>query len=103
MDSPTLLEFVDSGHDLLVAVDSLVSDELRGLIADLGVDVEPKGTSALDHVEYVQSAGTVDHSLIASSEYGAIDGLFKTKPPEVRCVLLSACCLMQRLMLLPTY
>ena len=34
MDSESILEFIDSGHDLLIAIDSQVSEELRGLIGD---------------------------------------------------------------------
>lgn len=45
MDSESLLEFVDQGGDLLLAVDAKASDELRGLVADLGVDLE-KGHQA---------------------------------------------------------
>ncbi|KAK9794636.1 hypothetical protein WJX73_004381 [Symbiochloris irregularis] len=86
VDSELILEFIDSGHDLLIAVDSHVSDELRGLIGDLGVDVEPKGSAVRDHVGYVQSGGEVDHTVIASGEYGAIDGLFSSGPPEASTV-----------------
>ena len=84
VDSESILEFIDSGRDVLLAVDSQVSEELRGLISDLGVDVEPKGTAAIDHIDSVQSSSAVDHTLIASREYGGVDGLFGTKPPEVR-------------------
>ena len=83
IDSESLLEFIDDGHDVLLAVDAQVSEELRGLVADLGVDLEPKGTAAIDHLDFVQSSSSVDHTVIASSEYGAVDGLFGTKPPEV--------------------
>lgn len=77
---------MDSGHDVIIAVDSQVSEELRGVVADLGVDIEPRGTAAVDHINIVQSAdAAVDHTLLASNEYGAIDGLFKTQPPEVFC------------------
>ena len=83
IDSESILDFIDAGRDVLVAVDSQVSEELRGLISDLGVDVEPKGTAAIDHIDYVTSGSSADHTLIASREYGAVDGLFGTKPPKV--------------------
>lgn len=44
-----MLDFVDAGHDLLLAVDSDASDELRELAADLGVDFDHKGSVITDH------------------------------------------------------
>lgn len=35
-----IAEFVDSGRDVLLAVDSGVSEELRELAQELGVDVD---------------------------------------------------------------
>ena len=40
IDAAQLVEFVDSGRDLLLAVDSGVSEELRALAEQLGVDVD---------------------------------------------------------------
>ena len=40
VDVEQLVEFVDAGHDLLLAVDSGVSEELRALADQLGVDVD---------------------------------------------------------------
>ena len=44
-----MLEFVDAGHDLLLATDSDASDEIRELAADLGVDFDSKGSVVIDH------------------------------------------------------
>ena len=44
-----MLDFVDAGHDLLLAVDSNASDELRELATDLGVDFDTKGSVVTDH------------------------------------------------------
>ncbi len=60
-----MLEFVDSGRDLLLAVDSNVSEELRDLSAGVGVDLEPKGRSVIDHFSYALQTSAVDHSVIA--------------------------------------
>lgn len=40
MDSAQVVDFVDGGRDLLLAVDSGVSEELRELAQELGVDVD---------------------------------------------------------------
>lgn len=41
-DVAQVVEFVDEGHDLLLAVDSQVSEELRELAQELGVDIDVK-------------------------------------------------------------
>lgn len=82
VDADSILEFVDDGRDVLIAIDSRASEELRGLISDFGVDVEPKGTAVVDHIQYVQSSDVVDHTVVGSKEFGAIEGLFGSKPPE---------------------
>lgn len=48
-DATGLLDFVDAGHDLLLAVDPDASDELRELAADLGVDFDAKASVMTDH------------------------------------------------------
>lgn len=40
VDVEQLVAFVDAGHDLLLAVDSSVSEEMRALADQLGVDVD---------------------------------------------------------------
>ena len=82
MDAESLLEFVDQGGDLLLAVDARASDELRGLVADLGVDLE-KGHQATDLQSSVELRGDRDRTLVASSSYGAAGALFGGRAPEV--------------------
>ncbi len=40
VDVAQVVEFVDAGHDVLLAVDSGVSEELRELSQELGIDVD---------------------------------------------------------------
>lgn len=49
LDATGLLDFVDAGHDLFLAIDPDASDELRELAADLGVDFDTKGSVITDH------------------------------------------------------
>eukprot|EP00884_Botryococcus_braunii_P008365 jgi/Botrbrau1/1752/Bobra.0217s0010.1 len=67
VDTEAILEFVEAGHDLIMAVDSTVTDDLRGLAADLGLDIEAHGTTVIDHVANVVGKGALDHSLVFSS------------------------------------
>ncbi len=47
LDVPHLVEFVDAGGNLLVALDSSASELMRELVSELGVDVEPTGWGVL--------------------------------------------------------
>ena len=82
VDAESLLEFVDQGGDLLLAVDARASDELRGLVADFGVDLE-KGHQALDFQSSAELRGDHDRTLVSSSSYGAAGALFGGQAPEV--------------------
>ena len=64
-----MLDFVDAGHDLLLAADSNASDELRELAADLGVDFDSKGSVVTDHFNRYdqQHAGIVTSNALDSS------------------------------------
>ncbi len=42
IDAAQVVEFVDAGRDVLLAVDSEASEELRSLAQDLGVDVDAR-------------------------------------------------------------
>lgn len=44
-------------------------------MADIGIDLEAKGTVVMDHIEYVKS-GSVGHSLIASEQFLQSDAVF---------------------------
>ena len=69
VDATALLEFVDDGHDLLLATDSDASDELRELAADLGVDFDAKGSVVTDHFNrYDQGADAILTSNTLGSE-----------------------------------
>ena len=69
VDATALLDFVDAGHDLLLAVDSDASDELRELAADLGVDFDTKGSAIIDHFNRYdqQQPGIVAGNILESS------------------------------------
>ncbi|KAK9822633.1 hypothetical protein WJX81_001489 [Elliptochloris bilobata] len=80
VDAAQVLEFVDSGRDLLLAVDSRASDEMRGLAMDCGVDLEPRNSAVLDHVDYARglSGGhrvvATNNTVAAKSVLGDFDG-----------------------------
>ena len=74
VDATALLDFVDAGHDLLLAVDSDASDELRELAADLGVDFDTKGSAIIDHFnryDHQQPGVVASKALDSSTIFGS--------------------------------
>ncbi|DBA85955.1 hypothetical protein WJX77_012239 [Trebouxia sp. C0004] len=75
LDATGLLDFVDAGHDLFLAIDPDASDELRELAADLGVDFDTKGSVITDHFnrhDQQQSAIVTRSALESKSVFGNI-------------------------------
>lgn len=70
---PTLIDFVDEGHDLLLAVGSDVTEEMRDLAAELGVDVEPAGMIVRDHFHH---DGIKGPSVIAAGKHIDTNAVF---------------------------
>lgn len=70
LDLASVLAFVDSGHDLILAADSNASDLIREIAIECGVDFD-EDTSAvvIDHTNYAVSEKEGDHALIASDDF----------------------------------
>ncbi|GFR51513.1 hypothetical protein Agub_g13928 [Astrephomene gubernaculifera] len=69
IDQQTILDFVDSGHNVLMAVSSDVSEAMRSLASEFGVDLDDKGTKVYDHFNYATTAdGKSDHTLVAAKD-----------------------------------
>ncbi|RDY08938.1 Dolichyl-diphosphooligosaccharide--protein glycosyltransferase 48 kDa subunit, partial [Mucuna pruriens] len=70
IDAAAILDFVDSGHDLIVAADSNASDLIREIATECGVDFDEDSTAmVIDHSGYAVSATEGDHTLIASDDF----------------------------------
>jgi hypothetical protein len=73
VDATGLLDFVDAGHDLFLAIDPDASDELRELAADLGVNFDTKGSVITDHFnrhDQQQSAIMTSNALESKIVFG---------------------------------
>ena len=68
LDSEAILDFVDAGHDLILAVDTKASDEVRNLASDLGVDFEQQGSAVIDTTNHVALSKAVDATLVTSQQ-----------------------------------
>lgn len=67
VDVAQVLEFADAGRDVLLAVDSHVSEELRELAQELGVDLDAFGTAVIDHFGYEAALGAEDHAAVLAA------------------------------------
>ncbi|CAA7396064.1 unnamed protein product [Spirodela intermedia] len=85
VDLTAVLDFVDSGHDLILAADPSASDLIRDIATECGVDFDEDPASVVvDHVGYAVSETNLDHTLIASDDFIQSDvilGSEKIKAP----------------------
>ncbi|GIL45161.1 hypothetical protein Vafri_2479 [Volvox africanus] len=65
IDRQVILEFVDSGHNVLMALNSDASESMRNLAAEFGIDVDDRGSKVYDHFSHATLNGKEDHTLIA--------------------------------------
>ncbi|CAN1344166.1 Dolichyl-diphosphooligosaccharide--protein glycosyltransferase 48 kDa subunit [Linum perenne] len=81
MDVAAVLDFVDSGHDLIIAVDSSASDLIKNIATECGVDFDEEPSAmVIDHQSYAVSKIDGDHTLIAADEFIKSDVILgKTK------------------------
>ncbi|CAH9105627.1 unnamed protein product [Cuscuta europaea] len=67
LDLAAILDFVDSGGDLILAADANASDLIRNVAAECGVDFDEDSSAVvIDHSGYAVSEIEGDHTLIAS-------------------------------------
>ncbi|XP_078180759.1 dolichyl-diphosphooligosaccharide-protein glycosyltransferase 48kDa subunit family protein [Carex rostrata] len=83
LDQNKVLEFVDAGHDLILAVDSSASDLIRGIATDCGADFDEDSEAVvIDHLSYAVSDTEGDHTLIASDNFIKSSVIFGDKAIE---------------------
>ncbi|EFJ17342.1 hypothetical protein SELMODRAFT_114688 [Selaginella moellendorffii] len=67
LTSEAVLDFVDSGHDLILAANSTTSQFIRNLAAECGVEFEEDFDSVvIDHLSFDDARDAKDHSLLAT-------------------------------------
>ena len=85
IDNAAITEFVDDGNSVLIAVDSEVSGELRLLVSELGIDLEPQGHAVMDHFNH--GGPDSDHATITADTYVQSTGVWGESQPQVRPML----------------
>lgn len=81
MDISSIIDFIDSGHNILIAADEHVSDPIRELAAEVGVEFDEEGKIVLDHL--VNDIGDNDHGRLiveVGSKLKPILGVEKAGP-----------------------
>ncbi|XVF61972.1 hypothetical protein PTKIN_Ptkin08bG0178500 [Pterospermum kingtungense] len=81
LDLTAVIDFVDSGRDLIVAADASASDLIKQIATECGVDFdEDSSAMVIDHKSYAISGTEGDHTLIASDDFIQSDVILgKTK------------------------
>ncbi|KAL7231951.1 hypothetical protein ACSBR2_010049 [Camellia fascicularis] len=85
LDLADVLDFVDSGHDLILSADVNASDLIRNIAAECGVDFdEDPSAMVIDHTNYAVSDTEGDHTLIASDDFVQSDVMLGSAKMEAR-------------------
>ncbi|XWS39833.1 hypothetical protein CRYUN_Cryun18bG0088400 [Craigia yunnanensis] len=80
IDLPAITNFVDSGHDLIIAADANASDLIRDVATESGVDFDEDPLAmVIDHTSYAVSETEGDHTLIASDDFIKSDVILGSK------------------------
>lgn len=70
INQAAVLEFVDSGRDLIIALDVNASDMIREIATECGVDFDDDPAAiTVDHTSYALSDTEGDHTLLASDDF----------------------------------
>jgi len=62
IDVTAILDFIDDGHNVILAASSKISDPVREIASECGVDFDEEGSNVIDHFHY--DSDSVDHTTI---------------------------------------
>ncbi|KAJ9152877.1 hypothetical protein P3X46_026387 [Hevea brasiliensis] len=80
VDVAAILDFVDSGRDLIIAADINASESIREIATENGADFdEDPAAMVIDHTSYAVSEIEGDHTLIASDDFIKSDVILGSK------------------------
>ncbi|RYH30061.1 hypothetical protein EON65_06465 [archaeon] len=69
LSAEDILEFVRSGHNLIVAAYRETGEGIRAIAEQVGVDLDPKGTEVIDHLEKIDELdSTRQHTVFLARE-----------------------------------
>jgi oligosaccharyltransferase complex subunit beta len=63
----SVVGFIDAGHNVLIAANTNVTDSMRGIANECGIDFDEHQSSVVDHMLYDMSDAGGDHTLVTST------------------------------------
>lgn len=84
IDNQAILDFVDSGKNLLVAASPDASDSIRSLALECGVELDEQGAAVYDHFSHQAANGAHDPTLVATSAVVDSEAVFAGKQLKVQ-------------------
>ncbi|EFA76557.1 dolichyl-diphosphooligosaccharide-protein glycotransferase [Heterostelium album PN500] len=67
-DANQIISFVDAGNNVLIAGSSVVSDTIRDVASEVGMDIEDDKTNVFDHTNFDKSIDN-QHNLIVADQF----------------------------------
>ncbi|CAK7347682.1 unnamed protein product [Dovyalis caffra] len=85
LDLAVVLDFVDLGHDLIIAANTSASDLIKSVATECGVDFdEDPFAMVIDHKSYAVVETEGDHTLIAADDFIESDVIFGERKIEIK-------------------
>eukprot|EP01121_Diplochlamys_sp_Union-15-3_P003497 TRINITY_DN1339_c0_g1_i2.p1 TRINITY_DN1339_c0_g1~~TRINITY_DN1339_c0_g1_i2.p1 ORF type:complete len:436 (-),score=70.51 TRINITY_DN1339_c0_g1_i2:60-1367(-) len=76
IDVHSILDFIDDGHNVLLAADFGVSDLIREIASECGVQFDDEGTKVIDHLNFDVSDYDYGHEVIVIDPSSDKDQIF---------------------------
>jgi oligosaccharyltransferase complex subunit beta len=88
VDVASILEFIDTGHNVILVGDSALSDPIRELASECGIEFDEEGSYVYDHLNHAESETDdprAEHNVLALDPEHDINARVK-KTPILRSV-----------------
>eukprot|EP00878_Enallax_costatus_P006352 GHUV01006660.1.p1 GENE.GHUV01006660.1~~GHUV01006660.1.p1 ORF type:complete len:262 (+),score=62.04 GHUV01006660.1:98-883(+) len=82
VSNQAILDFVDSGKNLLLAASPDASDNIRSLALECGVELDDKGATVYDHFSHQAADGADDPTLVATTAVVESSAIFGSNQPK---------------------
>jgi len=69
LDAGQVIDFIDEGHNVLIAASSHLSPNIREIAKECGVYYDEEGANVIDHLYYDESDSDGGHTLIVADDF----------------------------------
>jgi len=77
LSSDLILDFIDAGHNVILAADSDIGDLVREVGSECNVEFDEAETNVIDHLNFDASDYSADHTLIVADRFADAPIIFK--------------------------